>query len=531
MAHHRSNFLKVISTARQVNFWIVLVFLAAIVLRCIHYFGRSSMWLDELASAFNISERSFYQLATQTLDFNQVAPLGFLWSQKLATLLFGLNDHAFRFFPFVLSLLALVLVYAVCKAFLKGIPLLGAFALFGLSMCMLFYAGEAKQYSGDVATALFLVWSGLELLKGELRQSALWIISAGGFLMIFCSMPAVVIAPIVLLVVFIQMLKKKIQLSTKHFIIVTLSWAIACLLLSGYAKFIISTDVQQAMSDYWSGGFAPLTSVSDFFLWIPQRIHKELTYSLAWFSAYMLPQTGYVAWALMLLSIPGLIYLFRQNKSTTVVLFAPLVTVLLLAIFRVLPFDGRVSIYATWPLIITGMAGIAALRQWVPQMFPPAVSTVVALVIALPIGVLIIAFTPMRPPYNGQSAQPILRELKKQMQPGDILYVYFKSRYALRFYGPKEGITEYVAGKNHKTIEPLLRDIDSLKGNKRVWFFFTQWTAKQPFPDSIKVYMGTVIGKQIGVIPDPDGNKEDLEAAAHLYDLSVGTSKSTSPNR
>jgi hypothetical protein len=32
--------------------------------------------------------------------------------------------------------------------------------------------------------------------------------------------------------------------------------------------------------------------------------------------------------------------------------------------------------------------------------------------------------------------------------------------------------------------------------------------------------MGTVIGKQIGYIPDPDGNTEDIEAAAYLYDLS-----------
>ena len=32
--------------------------------------------------------------------------------------------------------------------------------------------------------------------------------------------------------------------------------------------------------------------------------------------------------------------------------------------------------------------------------------------------------------------------------------------------------------------------------------------------------MGNVIGKEIGLIPDPDGNKEDLETAAHLYDLS-----------
>ncbi|HSF46389.1 MAG TPA: hypothetical protein VLA58_10280, partial [Chitinophagaceae bacterium] len=111
------------TSLKRVNLWIAIVFFTGVVLRCIHYFGRSSMWLDELASAFNISERSFYQLATESLDFNQVAPLGFLWLQKLATFIFGVNDHAFRFFPFVLSLMAIGLFLAICKEFLKGIPL------------------------------------------------------------------------------------------------------------------------------------------------------------------------------------------------------------------------------------------------------------------------------------------------------------------------------------------------------------------------------------------------------------------------
>lgn len=111
------------------------------------------------------------------------------------------------------------------------------------------------------------------------------------------------------------------------------------------------------------------------------------------------------------------------------------------------------------------------------------------------------------------------------MLPGDILYVYFKSKYALRFYGPREGITDYVPGRGYPTVEPILRDIDSLRGNKRVWFFFTQWTPKQPYPDSIKKYMGSVIGREIDAIPDPDGNQGESEAAAHLYDLSREKSK------
>jgi hypothetical protein len=35
----------------------------------------------------------------------------------------------------------------------------------------------------------------------------------------------------------------------------------------------------------------------------------------------------------------------------------------------------------------------------------------------------------------------------------------------------------------------------------------------------MKRYLGKKIGKQIDSIPDPYGGKEELEAAAYLYDL------------
>jgi len=506
---------------RKLNFWLLLVFIVAVVLRAVHYFSRSSMWLDELAAAFNVSERSFYQLATESLDFNQVAPLGFLWLQKTATLLFGVNDHAFRFFPFVLSLLSLVLFLSICKNFLKGLPLLGAFTLFALSIAMVFYGGESKQYSGDVTAALFLVWSSLQLVKGKQKPSQKWVLCIGGFLLIFCSLPAVVLAPFVLGIVFLQLVKKKTALASQQFALVAASWAVACLLLSYYAKFVISTNTQEAMSAYWSRGFAPLSSVPDFLLWIPLKLQKELSFSLAWFATEEIPQLNYIAWALLILSVPGIFYLQKQFGMATTMLLAPVIVALALAIFRILPFDGRVSIYATWPFLVTGMAGIVAISQWVPKTVTPAIATSLTLLVAFPIGLLLLLVPLLHPPYNSQSAQPVLKELKKQLQPDDILYVYFKSTYAIRFYGQEVGITNYVAGVSASSAEPILRHIDSLRGNKRVWFFFTQWTRKQPFPDTIKAYMGKVIGKQIGYIPDPDGNTADTEAAAYLYDLSV----------
>ncbi|WP_147206239.1 hypothetical protein [Segetibacter aerophilus] len=105
------------------------------------------------------------------------------------------------------------------------------------------------------------------------------------------------------------------------------------------------------------------------------------------------------------------------------------------------------------------------------------------------------------------------------MQPGDVLFVYHKARHAVKFYGPREDRRDYRVATSHDEIIPYLRELDGLRGNKRVYFFYTQWTRKQPFP-GIKHYLGNVIGKEISHIPDPHGGVGLREAAAYRYVLS-----------
>ena len=507
---------------RKIHFWTCLIIMAGIALRSIHYFARSSMWFDELTSSLNVQSHSFYQLATQPLDFNQVAPLGFLWYEKLATILFGENDLAFRFFPWVLSIVSIFLFLSISKQFLKGSLLVAVFILFSCSVTQWFYAGEAKQYSGDITAALFLVWAALQMMKPEIKRSRLWLIAAIGIIFIVSSFSAIVIAPFVLAVVFIRLWKKQINLSKGSFFLIAGCWAIACVLGAWYAKFVISSTANEAMTGYWSRGFPPPDSFTGYLLWIPTTLFKELSFFLTAWMKYTIPAITLVAFILLILSVFGIILLGRKYGWQTLILFAPPLVAIILATARVLPFDTRVAVYTSWPLLISGMAGIKAIQNRFANIFSPVITAVAGLMIALPIILITLILPSERPPFNAQSSQPVLRELKKQLQPGDMLYVYYRARHAMHFYGPKENIPEssYIVGGDHKSIIPYLRELDQLKGNKRVWFFFTQWVPPKPYPDSMKIYLGSVIGKEIGKVSDPDGNIEDMEVAVHLYDLS-----------
>jgi len=505
---------------RHINFWIALTVLAGITLRTVQFFGNSSMSFDELTSALNIQSRTFYELATQSLDYNQVAPVGFLLCEKLATSIFGETDEAFRFFPWLWSLVSLFLFLLIAQRFLKGIYLLAAVILFAGATSQLIYAGAAKQYSGDVAFTLFLVWAALLMIKEDVKKGRAWLLALGGSFAILSSLPAIPLSLFLLCILSFAYFKNRLSSGKYPLLIIESLWLMSVLLHVCYAKFVISGTVRDAMADYWSFGFPPRTGIADYVIWFVEGFYFELNFFLFYVAHESFPLLTWVSIALLILSVLTFIHFVKVEKINTLILFSPFLIAIALAMAYILPYDRRLVIYASWPFIISGVAGIALLGQWKPQIFRPAFSASLAICIAL-VGVLITLFLPSeRPPYRAQPSQPVLRELKKQMQPGDILFVYYRARHAVKFYGPQEGITDYIVGNDYNDINGYLRDIDSLRGHKRVWFFYSQWVPTKPYPDSMKKYMGQVIGKEIGHIPDPYGGVGIREATAYLYDLS-----------
>ena len=76
------------SIAQPINIlsWLIIVF--GIVVRLVQYLSNRSLWADEAALALNIVNRSYSELG-QPLDYDQAAPIGFLWLEKLAIDIFG----------------------------------------------------------------------------------------------------------------------------------------------------------------------------------------------------------------------------------------------------------------------------------------------------------------------------------------------------------------------------------------------------------------------------------------------------------
>src|SRR4029079_18028527 len=72
---------------------------AGVVLRAIEFTRNRPLWLDEAMLALNIASRPLAQLA-RPLDYDQSAPLLYLWIERIAVTLGGVNERSLRVLPF-----------------------------------------------------------------------------------------------------------------------------------------------------------------------------------------------------------------------------------------------------------------------------------------------------------------------------------------------------------------------------------------------------------------------------------------------
>ena len=162
----------------------------AVFMRLLSYYRNRSLFYDEINLARNYAEKDYSQLLGH-LDYNQHAPPFFNWAVELSTNLFGMNEYALRFFPFIAGVASIFFFYKIAKQFLSDFSLWFALILFGFSSYLLEYGTEVKQYSTDVFWTCLLLYAALKIPFNSLKSGVFWAIL--GAITVWFSMPSVFI--------------------------------------------------------------------------------------------------------------------------------------------------------------------------------------------------------------------------------------------------------------------------------------------------------------------------------------------------
>ena len=141
-----------------------------VVWRVTRYCLGFPLWGDEAFVVTSLYERGFGGMVG-ALEYNQIAPLGFMWAELAVSRLLGMSEWALRVPAFVCGLLSLILFWRFSSRVLDKRSALLATGIMAAAYYVVRHSAEVKPYAGDLAVSLVISWLGWEVYR---QSRCLW---------------------------------------------------------------------------------------------------------------------------------------------------------------------------------------------------------------------------------------------------------------------------------------------------------------------------------------------------------------------
>ena len=475
-----------------------------VILRLRQYLANRSLWLDEALLALNIINKSFSELS-QPLDYDQGAPLGFLWIEKSITVILDSSEYSLRLFPLIGSILSLFVFYFIVLRYLNNKrTIFFALLLYAISTPLIYYASESKQYTNDILMALLGINLLFPLIKEKTDLVPLALCTLGGAILIWMSHPVIFILVSVGLVATYSSLRQKNYYRTRLLIFVWAVWAVS--FLSFYFLSLQDLTQNQYLLSYWDKSFVPWNNPLNSINWLINGFLKIFEYPVG------LPLFGLAA----LMYFIGIISVFEKSKIFLFSLLLPLAFVFLAAFLHKYPFGDRHILFMV-PLIIMLIAEgldktlsiFSSIRLHLVGLF------LLGLFFYHP---LIQAGSYLIAPQLREEIRPAIEYVLANQQEGDILYLYYASHKPFEYYlsayniNLDNDIIIGVASRNDWS--KYIMDLTKLREYKRVWLLFSHVHSSNGANEELLFlnYLNSIGGIQID-------KYQTIGASVYLYEF------------
>ncbi len=337
-------------------------------LRIFRYLLSFPLSRDEAKLALSWIDRDFLQLL-EPLDYWQVAPTLYLWTNLVVIRLAGFQEWSLRLLPFVLGVASLFLMRRLSLRLLPPVPALLAVALFSVSYYPVRFASESKPYSGDLFFALALLVLGTAALRQPGRPRRLIALALVAPIAVGMSYPSVFVIGAIGLVLLLPVWR-------------TGAWrpraAWLGFVAAGFLTFLVAylgvardqhANLASLASnvDFWRQGFPPTTQPLAIATWL-LSVHTGRTFGYPLGAANGGGLLTFVCFVL------GAIALHRSGKTTLLwMLLLPFALTLSAALLKLYPYggSGRISQHLTPAICLLaglGLAGLLAAGRRAPGM-------------------------------------------------------------------------------------------------------------------------------------------------------------------
>jgi hypothetical protein len=489
-------------------FWTATILFVAAGLRIAQYALGEVLWYDELALVRNLAEKTVLELLTAPLDYAQVAPPGFALIEKAAIAAFGNNEYALRLFPLLGSLASLALFADVARRILQPVAALFAVTLFSLSPALIGFGSQVKQYSTDVAAALFLTTLTLRWWERRHRdraRSGAALLGAAGFAAVWFSHAAVLVLAGLGAALLTECALRRERCTLRSLTPTAILWCTGMLGAIAVAFQNISPSTHAYMQAYWAGGFMPLPPRSgDEVMWLWRAFRSLFQRQLL----YPLPAVGVILMAL------GALALIKRRSWSAFVILAPIGAALLASAMHRYPVGERVSLFLLPGILLLLAEGVDRVRSALAIGWRPLGVAIVALAAITSVHTLYAYF----PLYPDKDIRDVFAYVQARRQPEDAVYVFYNAGHAIAYYGPQydllpqEVVIGICPGSNTRR---LLNELDRFRGRPRLWVIISHAVGPFREREAILGYLATIGTERDSIVV----GKPRLGSSAYFYDL------------
>jgi hypothetical protein len=212
----------------------------------------------------------------------------------------------------------------------------------------------------------------------------------------------------------------------------------------------------------------------------------------------------------------GCVAMLSGKRQVVFILISPLLFTLLAAAFHKYPFSGRLLLFAVPALLLVVAEGAEYVWHKTKSDAPIIGACLIGLLFFYP---LLFSSYHLFKPVHRTEIKPVLNFIVAHAREGDVLYLQSEAIPAFRYYLPRLHFSNVlvIEGSHSENLEDTWaaheKDIDELRGRKRVWILFAH------LEDDAQISEG----KLFLYFLDKRGTKLDgfqsTGAATYLYDL------------
>jgi hypothetical protein len=411
------------SSLKRIVPWIIIYI--GVLLRLIQYLFNRSLWLDEAFLATNFINKNLPDLLRAPMDYTEsmIAPIGFMAITKAAITFWGNSDIILRLYPFVCSIISLLLFRKLAQSYVSQRAAIIALFLISVSGPLIYQASEFKPYSSDIAFTIVLLLLVPYIEKSKLNIGKVLVLTVAGGLATWFSFPApFLLAAVGCYLAFIYAREKQWN-GVLGIVIVSTVWL---LIFAIQYKIVVGKGVETSAVGQWLIEFWNRREA-----FMPNPFSKAgldwLSFSFA--RIFSNPSEWIIKEIPMILCLIGFIFMLIKRRRVLFILAFPIILAAIASHFRLYPFYGRMLFFLMPALFLSIGESIAQIPfQALKIKHFKVIGTIIQIVLL----VTLINYLPHF--QTREELKPVLEYVQNQKREYDKIYLFFAAEPAFRYY-------------------------------------------------------------------------------------------------